>query len=75
MKVLFTILALFCISLATAQKTEPETKKACCQSKKECSASDKKDCKDHKSCDTKGKACMKEEKKEKSSAKEIKKAA
>ena len=73
MKSLFTIVALFSITLATAQQTEPAAKKACCQSKKECSTADKKDCKNHKACDIKGKACA-EKKKEKSATKEIKKA-
>ena len=74
MKSLFTIVALFSITLATAQQTEPAAKKACCQSKKECSTADKKDCKDHKTCDTKEKVCT-EKKKEKYVTKEIKKAA
>lgn len=74
MKSLFTIVALFSITLVNAQQTEPTAKKACWQSKKECSTADKKDCKDHKTCDTKGKDCT-EKKKEKSATNEIKKAA
>ena len=71
MKSLLTIVAFCTITFATAQKSEP---KACCKSKQECSTADKKACKDHKSCDMKGKTCA-EKKKEKSTAKEIKKAA
>jgi hypothetical protein len=76
MKSLFTLLAVCCITFASAQKTEPKAKdaKACCQGKKECSTAEKKECKDKKSCDTKGKACEGKHK-EKATRKEKKKAA